>query len=122
MGDMLGGQPEDPSCYTDGKVDYDKVAQKEFYQKGIARLQEASRKGLHVAIMCSEGKPEMCHRTKLISRTLIQLGIEVRHINEEDQLITQEQAMYRLTDHQPSLFGDEFFKFTSRKRYQDQEE
>src|SRR5215471_13500970 len=25
MGDTLGGQPRDADCYTDGKVDYDKV-------------------------------------------------------------------------------------------------
>ena len=25
MGDTLGGQPRDPACYTEGKVDYEKV-------------------------------------------------------------------------------------------------
>lgn len=41
MGDTLGGRPNDPTCYTDGKVDYDKIKQKDFYQHGIGRLQQA---------------------------------------------------------------------------------
>ena len=34
--------------------------------------------------MCSEGKPEMCHRSKLIGATLDELGIPVLHIDEDD--------------------------------------
>jgi uncharacterized protein (DUF488 family) len=59
MGDTLGGMPNDPDCYdADGKVAYDKVAGKAFYQEGIGRLQNAWQQQLRVAIMCSEGKPE----------------------------------------------------------------
>jgi uncharacterized protein (DUF488 family) len=36
MGDVLGGMPDDPDCYDEnGKVIYDKVAQKAFYQEGL---------------------------------------------------------------------------------------
>lgn len=119
MGDTLGGQPNDEACYTDGKVDYEKVAQRPIYRAGIERLHEASRQEWRVALMCSEGKPENCHRSKLVGRSLAAEGIEVLHIDEKDAIITQKEVLLRLTDGQPSLFGDEFFRFTSRKRYRD---
>lgn len=117
MGKSLGGRPEDPACYTDGKVDYGKVREKGFYLKGIGRLEEAWRQQLPVALMCSEGKPEACHRTMLIGQTLVEREIEVAHIDENDQAITQEDVRLRRTKGQPSLFGEGFHTFTSRKRY-----
>jgi uncharacterized protein (DUF488 family) len=120
MGDTLGGQPEEDVCYTDGKVDYDKVAQQPFYRTGIERLHKASRQGQRLVLMCSEGKPENCHRSKLIGKTLTNEGIEVLHIDEQDAVITQMDILLRLTGGQPSLFGDDFFSFTSKKRYRDE--
>jgi len=118
MGETLGGQPDDLSCYSDGQVDYEKMGQKPFYLAGIGRLQKAHKQGLCVALMCSEGKPEMCHRSKLIGKTLTAAGITVAHIDENDQLITQEDVILRLSKGQPSLF-DDFFQYKSRKRYVD---
>jgi uncharacterized protein (DUF488 family) len=117
MGDTLGGMPENLDCYTEGKVDYDKVAQQSFYRQGIGRLRRAYEQPAPVVLMCSEGKPEQCHRSKLIGRTLTEAGIEVAHIDEHDTLITQDDVFLRVTKGQPSLFGDEFYQFTSRKRY-----
>ena len=122
MGDTLGGQPDDETCYTDGKVDYEKITQQSFYRAGIERLHKASRQGQRVALMCSEGKPENCHRSKLVGQTLTAEGIEVLHIDEEDEVISQKDVLLRLSGGQPSLFGDEFFRFTSRKRYRDEAE
>jgi uncharacterized protein (DUF488 family) len=123
MGDLLGGQPADPDCYAeDGKVVYDRVEQKEFYREGIGRLQKAWQQQLRVAIMCSEGKPEQCHRTKLIGKTLAAQAVPVSHIDENDHLISQEEVMLRLNKGQPSLFGDQFIQHTSRKKYQEESE
>ena len=115
LGDSLGGRPNDPTCYVDGKVDYSRVQSKPFYQAGIARLQAAFAQGRRVALMCSEGKPEMCHRAKLIGATLAALGIPVAHIDENDTLCTQAQVQERLDGAQLALF-DEPLR-TSRKRY-----
>lgn len=118
MGDALGGQPDDPSCYDEeGKVIYDKVSQKSFFLQGIERVRQAWQKDLPVVLMCSEGKPEMCHRSKLIGRILSDEGIEVAHIDEKNQLINQHDVMLRLSKGQPSLFGEDFFRHTSRKSY-----
>ena len=37
MGAQLGGRPEDPDCYVDGKVDYESLRNKGFYKEGIGR-------------------------------------------------------------------------------------
>jgi len=118
MGDTLGGQPDDPSCYDEeGKVNYDIVAQKPFFLRGIERIRQAWNKDLSVVLMCSEGKPEMCHRSKLIGRILSDQGIDVAHIDENNQLISQDDVGLRLNKGQPSLFGEDFFSHTSRKSY-----
>lgn len=115
MGDQLGGRPTDPACYTDGKVDYDKVAATAAYQHGIERLRSAFAQQQRIVLLCSEGKPEQCHRSKLIGATLDKLGIPLVHIDESDAAQNQEQVIARLTDGQLSLFGDHSFQ--SRKRY-----
>jgi uncharacterized protein (DUF488 family) len=115
MGDTLGGQPRDPDCYTEGKVDYDKVRQQDFFKAGLQRLCKAHQQGVRAALMCSEGKPEQCHRSKMIGEALAALGIPVRHIDEDDQALTQTQVMDRLTGGQFDLFGGP--TLTSRKRY-----
>jgi uncharacterized protein (DUF488 family) len=117
MGDSLGGRPDDPTCYVDGKVDYSRVQARPFYQAGIARIQAAFAQGRRVVLMCSEGKPEECHRAKLIGATLTSLGIPVAHIDENDELCTQAQVQERLDGPQLALFDEPLS--TSRKRYRD---
>ena len=41
--------------------------------------------------MCSEGKPEQCHRSKLIGASLDEEEIPVIHIDENDEQQTQDQ-------------------------------
>jgi uncharacterized protein (DUF488 family) len=115
MGDALGGQPKDPACHTDGKVDYDKVRAQPFFQSGIERLRKAFELERRVALMCSEGRPEQCHRSKLIGEALAAAGVPVCHIDEDGGLLTQAQVINRLTKGQMDLFGQA--SFTSRKRY-----
>lgn len=119
MGDNLGGLPSDRSCYIDGKVDYDTIKDKEFFKEGLARLITANEKQLKVAIMCSETKPEECHRSKLIGQELLKQEILVQHIIEATTIKDQVTLMNELTKGQGTidLFGDEK-SFTSRKRYE----
>ena len=120
LGDRLGGQPADRDCYVDDKVVYERIKQKDFFQEGIRRVQKAFEQQLGIVLMCSEGKPENCHRSKLIGATLVELGVDVRHIDEHGALVTQEDVVNELTDGQMSLFGDNAFK--SRKRYRPRED
>ena len=125
MGDVLGGLPDDTSCYTNGHVDYDKLKEKDFFKNGLKRLITANEKKVKVAIMCSESKPEECHRTKLIGEELIKLGINLNHItrtkNKQKQLILKDQRNVMLIvapNGTVNLFGEEL-SFGSRKKYKE---
>src|SRR5260370_14358810 len=83
MGDRVEGRPKDSSCYTDdGRVNYTILREKDFYQRGISRLRTAWEKQLPFAIMCSEARPQECHRGKLIGNTLLDKNMGVAHIDE----------------------------------------
>lgn len=114
MGDTLGGIPDDDECYTNGKVDYKKTAKSERFSSGINRLIKASQIPENVVIMCSEGKPEECHRCKLIGEELASIGVEITHIDERGVSITQEEAMERLRSGQGCLFDE---NLTSVRKY-----
>lgn len=118
MGDTLGGLPADRSLYTDDKVDYGKLADSADYRAGIARLMKASSQGLRVTVLCSEGRPEQCHRSHLIGVTLDKAGIGVAHIDEHDQILSQAEVMLRGRNYQQTLPGLEAHRTTSRKRYE----
>lgn len=114
MGKNLGGLPQYEECYTDGRVDYSKVEKQFFYKQGIERLLIAWKKQIPISIMCSEGKPEMCHRSKLIGQSLTKLDIPLAHIDEKGDLLTQEEVINRITNGQIDMFEE---TFTSRKQY-----
>jgi uncharacterized protein (DUF488 family) len=115
MGDLLGGRPADPDCYDgEGKVDYQRCRTKDFFMRGIERLRTAHVKGTRVCLLCSEGKPWECHRSKLIGWVLHEHGIAVEHVLPDGSLRTQGQVIEELTAGQGDLFGS---RFTSRKAY-----
>ncbi|MCW8896600.1 MAG: DUF488 domain-containing protein [Flavobacteriales bacterium] len=116
MGDNLGGRPNDLACYTEGKVDYETIRTKEFFKKGINNLlTKASKK--RVVIMCSEGKPHECHRSKLIGKELVNNDVSIIHIDHNSNLRSQNEVMLLATKgvNDTSLFGEEQLK--SRKKY-----
>ena len=107
MGDTLGGFPKDSACYVNGKIDYAKVREQAFFQKGIGYLRTAWEKQLRIVLMCSEAKPQECHRSKLIGNTLIEQDIDVAHIDETGAIKTQSQIDQMLTGGQLSLFSQD---------------
>lgn len=115
MGDLLGGQPEDPQCYdSEGRVDYAVFQATQSYQHGISRLRTAHTKSLLVCLMCSEEQPENCHRSKLIGHSLEATEIEVRHILPNGDWLSQDAVIHRVTGGQASMFG---LTLKSRKSY-----
>lgn len=119
MGDVLGGRPQDPTCYDDeGRVDYNKVKTKDFFCQGINRLKIAYQKKLVIAIMCSESKPGECHRTKLIGQELSKEKIALEHIDENGRLKNQATIMNELNKglSDLDLFGNPI-NSKSRKAY-----
>ncbi|SHE82391.1 DUF488 domain-containing protein [Dysgonomonas macrotermitis] len=119
VGDSLGGLPEDRSCYdSNGKILYDVIKGKDFFLQGLKRLITANEKAIKLAIMCSESKPEECHRSKLIGEELRINNISLNHIISENRTKSQETIMCELTKGNGivDLFGNKV-EFTSRKSY-----
>lgn len=115
-GDVLGGMPDDRSCYDEeGKVVYDRIRGKTGFKEGLNRLVTANEKQILLAVMCSESKPHECHRSKLIGQELLKLGVSVNHIVGENKVKSQETVMNELTGGYGTtdLFGNET-DFTSR--------
>lgn len=122
MGDVIGGLPKNTRCYTDGKVDYGKIRQMPFFIDGINRLIKANEQENITCIMCSEGDPGMCHRSKLIGEALREKGIILQHICQDHAgnpiLKSQIDVINEVNggDNVLDLFG-ETTNFTSRKAY-----
>ncbi|MBI5208830.1 MAG: DUF488 domain-containing protein [Elusimicrobia bacterium] len=114
MGNSLGGQPGDPFLLTNGKVDYSKLRQSSAFRAGLDRVKMDLQKGCVMVLMCSEGKPEECHRSKLIGEALSEDGLEVLHINELGKPMKHDDVIQKLTGGQQDFFGH---VFTSRNRH-----
>jgi uncharacterized protein (DUF488 family) len=107
MGEELGGRPNDPDCYDEnGRVDYEACRRRQAFREGIERLRVAWEQGQRMALLCSESRPENCHRSKLVGAALTEEGVAVTHLDEDGTPISQEEVMDRLQSGQPSLFDD----------------
>lgn len=107
LGEELGGRPKDRTCYDEhGRVNYDACMRRPAFQHGIQRLKTAWEQGRRVALLCSERRPEECHRSKLVGKALVATGLDVTHLDENDALVTQEQVMSRAHAGQVELFPD----------------
>jgi len=95
LGQELGGRPEDPSCYRDGRAQYSLIARSRLFASGIRRLLTLTE-NFRVAIMCAEKDPLTCHRTILIARHLHELGVEVRHLLEDGGVEGHDELLLRL--------------------------
>jgi uncharacterized protein (DUF488 family) len=118
MGKELGGRPDDPSCYDEeGRVDYRACERRPAFRKGIKRLHDAWNEGHALALMCSEGRPETCHRVKLVAPALVAAGVEVLHLDEQGELRTQPEVLGRIQGPQTTLLEDPDVLLKSRNRY-----
>jgi uncharacterized protein (DUF488 family) len=95
LGKELGARSDDKSCYRNGQVQYDLLAQTELFQRGIERVKEGART-FRLALMCAEKEPLECHRTILVSRRLCEEGVPIRHILGDGQIEEHEHAIKRL--------------------------
>lgn len=97
LGAELGARSDDPSCYVNGKVQYDRLAESPAFRFGVSRVLEGA-KSHHIALMCAEKDPIDCHRTILVARDLSERGVEVIHILADGSTESHDQSMDRLLD------------------------
>lgn len=95
LGRELGARSDNPSFYEKGRVQYARLAQAELFRRGLERVVLGSQE-YSVALMCAEREPLECHRTLLVTRALMAVGIHVVHIHGDGHLESHEDAMTRL--------------------------
>lgn len=95
LGRELGGRPSDPSCYVNGQVQYDRVAQTMEFKRGIERVLTGA-KNFRIALLCAEREPLDCHRGLLVSPALEKAGLSVVHIHADGSAERHRDAMSRL--------------------------
>ena len=105
MGRELGGRPDSQDMYdADGHVFYDMMAATDVFKDGLKRLIQGVEQ-YRVAMMCSEGSPDKCHRTLLVGRVLQHQGVQV--VNILPSGTQEEQEDLNKLVPQQSLFGSE---------------
>lgn len=97
MGQALGGRSDDPSCYRDGRIDYEIVARTDYFIQGLRTLIDLGTK-TRLALLCAEREPIECHRTLLVSRHLAESGRAVQHIHADGSLEAHQDAVRRLVE------------------------
>ena len=95
LGKELGARSDNPSCYDNGRVNFDRLSTTELFKHGIQRVRAGSEKH-RIALLCAEKEPLDCHRTLLVSRQLVRLGTPVTHIHADGHLETHDEVMRRL--------------------------
>ncbi len=91
LGDMLGGRPSDSDSYDHqtGKVDYQAIQAKDYFQRGIKRILGGLKK-YRVCIMCAEEDPTSCHRNLLVAESLRRERVQIFHIRGDGRIQTDE--------------------------------
>jgi uncharacterized protein (DUF488 family) len=95
LGKELGARSENPACYRQGKVQYDRLAQEPNFAEGIKRVIQGMAR-YRIALMCSEKDPLDCHRALLVARKLFETGIQVSHILADGSLESHREFESRL--------------------------
>jgi uncharacterized protein (DUF488 family) len=78
LGRELGARRQEPDCYIQGKVSYDRIAAAAAFRSGLDRLRHEATT-TRVALMCAEKDPLDCHRTILVARHATTFA-EISHI------------------------------------------
>lgn len=95
LGSELGARSELPSCYVNGRVQYDRLAKTARFCSGIDRVLNGASSH-RLALMCAEKEPLECHRAILVSRRLVERGLEIQHIHADGHLESHASAISRL--------------------------
>lgn len=102
LGNRIGGKPEGREFYfPNGKVNFEALSQSSVFLTGIEQLLKLAELRT-VAFMCAESDYRHSHRYWLITRTLVERGIEVQHILHTGEVVGSVAAEFQPA--QPSLF------------------
>ena len=96
LGKELGPRSDDPKCFENGKVRYDRLSKTALFQEGLKRIRQGMI-SYRISLMCLEKDPVACHRTILVCRHLRDQPVRIRHILEDGSVEENDAALRRLT-------------------------
>ncbi len=103
MGEELGGRPTSEDQYDgEGHALYGPMSEGAAFTPAVNHLIEGARHH-RIALVCSEGDPQDCHRRLLVGKVLADRGVELRHILP-DGTIRTELSVVLSDDHAQCLF------------------
>jgi uncharacterized protein (DUF488 family) len=104
LGKELGGRPEGNEFYdSNGRALYWKIAESDFFERGLERLESGVNSFRNLALLCSEEDPSICHRHLLIARVLEERGIKVGHIRGDGSIQSERELREAEQAAQPQL-------------------
>lgn len=114
LGEELGGRPARSDHYDrEGHARYDRMADEPTFQAAVERLVSGAADH-RIALLCSEGKPEGCHRRLLVGKVLAEQGVPLLHILPDGEV--EEEREVRLDDDdQAALFAGEVTAWRSTR-------
>jgi uncharacterized protein (DUF488 family) len=95
LGKEFGARSDEPSCYKNGKVQYERLANLPIFAEGVNRVLEGMKR-YQIAFMCAEKDPLSCHRALLVGRRFFEQGIPVSHIHADASLEVHRDLESRL--------------------------
>ena len=95
LGRELGARSDNPACYQEGKVQFDRLAQEPIFAEGIGRVIQGMQR-YRIALLCAEKDPLDCHRALLVARKLSETGITISHIHADGVLESHQALESRL--------------------------
>lgn len=98
LGNELGGRPDSPHCYTNGRADYKVISTMPYFRHGLERLRSGIDKNYSLVLMCSERDPISCHRTILICKHLRSDNFPILHIIDKDTVEHHSELEQRLVN------------------------
>jgi uncharacterized protein (DUF488 family) len=98
MGASLGARYQNRELYFSDRetADFRKVRETAVFKRGIEKIINGIRKGRKTCLLCSEKDPFDCHRFVLVAYALVKKGVDVRHILEKGELISNDILEERL--------------------------
>ena len=104
MGDTLGGVPDSPVlCKDPDAVPLGPLFDDPKLALGLDKL-IAAAENRTVCLMCGCLRPHRCHRSRLIGEALDRRGIEVLHLSDKGEPVSQDQVRRESAPQQTSLF------------------
>jgi uncharacterized protein (DUF488 family) len=107
LGEELGGRPTREEHYdADGHALYGLMSEEERFKAAVDRLIRGAHRH-RIALVCSEGNPQDCHRRLLVGKVLCDRGVELRHILPDGTIRTELSVALSDDDEQCSFLEDE---------------